>query len=486
MLVVDFTWYLPVEHAGPEAVEDGVGARAERVGEREPRLVFRSQTTDSLPALTASCQAGAVGRIGSPCGGSTWTTRAPSREQLAARERPRQVPGEVDDEHARRAVAPPSYYGRALTDRSIAQEEKRRLILDAAVRVFARSGLPRCRVGDITEEAGVAHGLLYHYFKSKDEVLEAVFRDAWGDVLEAFRGIEESDESPREQLGHVAAILLRSWRRDPDLVRVLVREIGRSPQVQTKVDELGQAFTSIERIVARGQARGRLPLRPRRRGSLAWIFYGGIEEILTGWVLGQLPDGDEDVARAERTVVDVVCEGMAVAVRRANLVRNLGLGAFGLAFSITTTAAYLPPLLAQVHRPGTLIGLVLGAEGVFALCVPPVIGPWSDTFQTPMGRRRPFMLAALGPIGFCLADLMPFMPNIWTTMPDRARVLLRVLRVRAARTVACTPTSCRESPRPGAGRAAHLRGARPSCSRWSAAGFCSRSGARPRSSSPRW
>jgi AcrR family transcriptional regulator len=198
-----------------------------------------------------------------------------------------------------------------LTDRSIAQEEKRRQLLDAAVRVFARSGYHACRVGDITEEAGVAHGLLYHYFKSKDEVLDAVFRDAWGDVLEAFRGIEESDETPREQLAHVAAILLRSWRRDPDLVRVLVREIGRTPQVQTKVDQFGQAFTSIERIVARGQEQGvfRSDLDAR---LLAWIFYGAIEEILTGWVLGQLPDGDGDVEHAERTVVDVVCEGMAV------------------------------------------------------------------------------------------------------------------------------------------------------------------------------
>jgi MFS family permease len=93
---------------------------------------------------------------------------------------------------------------------------------------------------------------------------------------------------------------------------------------------------------------------------------------------------------------------------------TLGLGAFGLAFSITTTAAYLPPLLSRFTDSGTLIGLVLGAEGVFALMLSPVIGPWSDTFHTPLGRRRPFMLAALGPLGFCLL-LMPFMPNLWTT-----------------------------------------------------------------------
>src|SRR3989441_8839081 len=93
----------------------------------------------------------------------------------------------------------------------------------------------------------------------------------------------------------------------------------------------------------------------------------------------------------------------------------LGLGAFGLAFSLTTTAAYLPPLLSRFTDSGGLIGVILGAEGVFALVISPVIGPWSDTFHTPLGRRRPFMLVALGPIGFSLL-LMPFMPNLWTTV----------------------------------------------------------------------
>jgi MFS family permease len=92
----------------------------------------------------------------------------------------------------------------------------------------------------------------------------------------------------------------------------------------------------------------------------------------------------------------------------------LGLGAFGLAFSLTTTAAYLPPILKDFTGSNTLVALVLAAEGAFALTLPLVIGPWSDTFHTPLGRRRPFMLVALGPIGFCLA-LMAFMPSLWTT-----------------------------------------------------------------------
>ena len=68
------------------------------------------------------------------------------------------------------------YAARALAEQTI---DRRRELLDAAVRVFARKGFHASRVGDIAEEAGVAHGLLYHYFRSKDEVLETIFRESW-------------------------------------------------------------------------------------------------------------------------------------------------------------------------------------------------------------------------------------------------------------------------------------------------------------------
>jgi MFS family permease len=96
------------------------------------------------------------------------------------------------------------------------------------------------------------------------------------------------------------------------------------------------------------------------------------------------------------------------------LLWTLGLGAFGLAFSITTISVALPPLLHTFTTSGSLIGLVIGAEGFFALTLSPIVGPWSDSFHTPLGRRRPFMLVGLGPMAFCLL-LIPFMPNLWTT-----------------------------------------------------------------------
>ena len=197
-----------------------------------------------------------------------------------------------------------------MTVRSTAQEEKRRIILDAAVRVFARKGYHTSRVGDIAEDAGIAHGLLYHYFSSKEQVLETVFRENWGELLEVFRRIEASDEPATEQLDGIVKVLLRSWRNAPDLVRVMVREVARSPQLQGQVDEIREGFLIIQRVIERGQAEGSFR-RDLDARLASWIVYGGLEELLTGWVLGQLPDGDEEVARAEATVLAFVHAGLA-------------------------------------------------------------------------------------------------------------------------------------------------------------------------------
>ena len=197
-----------------------------------------------------------------------------------------------------------------MTARSIAQEEKRKLILDAAVCVFARSGYHGARVGDIATEAGVAHGLLYHYFSSKEQVLETVFRENFGELLDRFRTVESADEPAPAKLEGIAKILLRTWRNNPALVRVMVREVARSPQLQAQVDEVREAFAIVQRVIEQGQADG--TFRRDVDAQLAsWIVYGGLEEVLTGWVLGQLPDGDDEVARAEQTAIELALGGLS-------------------------------------------------------------------------------------------------------------------------------------------------------------------------------
>jgi AcrR family transcriptional regulator len=182
--------------------------------------------------------------------------------------------------------------------------------LDAAVRVFARKGFHASRVGDIAEEAGVAHGLLYHYFRSKEEVLDTIFREVWALLAADTDRIEHADVPLREQLRRFAGIYLGSWLMTPDLITVLVREIARSSAVGNRIDEVGVIFGSLQRMIASAQERGEV--RPDCDPRLAaWVVYGALEEILTGWVLGQLPAEEEDVERAVVTVVDVAYAGLA-------------------------------------------------------------------------------------------------------------------------------------------------------------------------------
>ena len=177
------------------------------------------------------------------------------------------------------------------------------------MKVFAAKGFHAARVGDIAEEAGVAYGLVYHYFKSKDELLETIFRTTWTDMLARVREVEASGASATEEVRQVTALLLRTWRRDPDLVRVLVREVTRSQHVQREVQEISEAMEALENIVRRGQEAGEF--QPEFEPRLAAVvFYGALDEVLTSWVLGQLPDRDEDIARAERDVVSLLTGGL--------------------------------------------------------------------------------------------------------------------------------------------------------------------------------
>jgi AcrR family transcriptional regulator len=196
-----------------------------------------------------------------------------------------------------------------LTERAVAGEEKRRQLLDAAVRVFARKGFHASRVGDIAEEAGVAHGLLYHYFKSKDQVLEAVFHENWTVLLARIASVEKSDEPAVDQLRHIAAIVLRTWLHLPDVVRVVIQEFGRSPELAERIGELTLPIDAIQRVIARGIERGefRKDIDPQ---IAATVVYGSIDELLTGWVLGRLPSGEDDVVAAERTLLEVSLVGL--------------------------------------------------------------------------------------------------------------------------------------------------------------------------------
>ena len=73
-------------------------------------------------------------------------------------------------------------------------ENRRNQLLEAATIVFARKGFHDTRIADIAREAGVAYGLVYHYFKNKDEILGSLFEGNWGLFLQSIDYIRENKQ----------------------------------------------------------------------------------------------------------------------------------------------------------------------------------------------------------------------------------------------------------------------------------------------------
>lgn len=198
-----------------------------------------------------------------------------------------------------------------MTRQSKLAVEKRRLILDAAVRVFARRGFNQCRVSDIADEAGVAYGLVYHYFRSKDEVLDTLFLERWNVMLGVIAELDGQDLPARDKLYAIASFIVDSYRHDPELMKVIIVEVTRAANSfgQTHLEKITEAYELIAGIVERAQAEGTFKDTATPRFA-AMAFYGVIEQVLSGWIFDTLPSGDAEYEAAKALVVETICGGL--------------------------------------------------------------------------------------------------------------------------------------------------------------------------------
>jgi TetR/AcrR family fatty acid metabolism transcriptional regulator len=185
------------------------------------------------------------------------------------------------------------------------------MILNAAVRVFARQGFHACRVSDIADEAGVAYGLVYHYFASKEEVLDTLFLERWNAMLDMIREVDARPIPVREKLQEIVSFIVDSYRHDPDMMKVIIVEVTRAANSfgRTHLNQIRAAYDLIGEIVTKAQADGvfKPEIEPR---FAAMAFYGVIEQLLTGWIFGLLPQGEEHFEWAKWLVLETVYGGL--------------------------------------------------------------------------------------------------------------------------------------------------------------------------------
>jgi TetR/AcrR family fatty acid metabolism transcriptional regulator len=190
--------------------------------------------------------------------------------------------------------------------------DKRRLILDAAIRVFARKGFHHCRVSDVADEAGVAYGLVYHYFDSKEEILNRLFTERWQLMLDAIAEIDaRRDIGAREKLYGVASFIIDSYRYEPELMKVIIVEVTRAANTfgRLHLPKIREAYDGIATIVDGARRDGSFKSDISAEFA-AMCFYGAIEQLLSAWIFDIVPQTEEEFERAKTLVVEAICGGL--------------------------------------------------------------------------------------------------------------------------------------------------------------------------------
>lgn len=190
-------------------------------------------------------------------------------------------------------------------------EAKRKLILSAGIRVFAKKGYHHTRVSEIANEARVAYGLIYHYFKNKKDILNTIFQEKWQEFTLTIEKLAEQELSLEEKLYRIVSYIIDGYRDMPELMDLLILELARSPKFLEKqnLKLFEKTFLDLEELLRIHQKQGNLRHDLDAR-LLSYIFFGAVESTITGIVMKSLSKNKEQLEEYKRGLVSVFLSGL--------------------------------------------------------------------------------------------------------------------------------------------------------------------------------
>jgi TetR/AcrR family fatty acid metabolism transcriptional regulator len=197
--------------------------------------------------------------------------------------------------------------------RSPRSAQTRERIVAAAIEVFARSGFHGAKVADIAEQAGIAYGLVYHYFHNKEDILAAIFTERWAQYVTYLHDVGSMEISFREQMRRLVHFWVEVYRREPDLMTVMINEVTRSYEFLESHDigTVMAAFDVIEQIIRSARDRGEVAAGVDPQLA-SYMVFGAAEMVLSGYVIGTLRRDDASAFSAdEAQMLEVLLDGLA-------------------------------------------------------------------------------------------------------------------------------------------------------------------------------
>lgn len=188
---------------------------------------------------------------------------------------------------------------------------KEDVILDAALRVIKKKGFHKARMADIAREARISYGLVYHYYKTKEDLFETILERWWGGLFSLMTETRAAGEEVQEKLKRIILFLLDTYQHHPNLVNIFITEISRSTANLTRkrLERFKGFMTLTEEVIVEGQTRGVLRDDFKAR-YLTYIFLGALETFVSAMVLvNQKIKGDAQKKRIAGSILEVFLNG---------------------------------------------------------------------------------------------------------------------------------------------------------------------------------
>ncbi len=186
--------------------------------------------------------------------------------------------------------------------------EKYHVLIDAAVKTFARTGYHRTRVADIAREAGVADGTVYIYFENKEDILVSLFQDLMISFVEELCSELVKCQNANGKLATIINYHLTTLANKPDQAKVTQIELR---QIDQTINEgisrpLMKYFQLIEEVIDEGKVQGLYRQNLNTRTARKVVF-GAIDEVVTCWVMSSKP---YDLTALSEPVYDLLVRGL--------------------------------------------------------------------------------------------------------------------------------------------------------------------------------
>ncbi|MGC9194735.1 MAG: TetR/AcrR family transcriptional regulator [Syntrophobacteraceae bacterium] len=202
--------------------------------------------------------------------------------------------------------------------------DKRLRILDSAVKVFAREGFFKARVSQIAEEAGLAPGTVYLYFKNKEDLLISVFEVRTEEFVSRFRAAVEQKQDACSRLECLVRMHLSGFQADPDLAACFQVELRQSSRFMRRGVKGGlQLYLGLIReIVEFGRKEGAFR-REVSAGLITHLIFGTLDEVVSTWVMSGMK---YNLVSLTDQLVELITNGIGPKV---SVLCERGLGAEG-------------------------------------------------------------------------------------------------------------------------------------------------------------